>query len=299
MPVWKPNAAWLCTAVQSVLAEHGCSLELVVVDNGNEEPIASLLSDVSDPRLVLVRIPHGGVSTARNAGIRRATGRAFRFVDADDVAEPGSTAHLLLLSGPDRSIAYGSTLVCGPDLEPREVLEATIQGPALEECLRGRFYVNILSLLFPREVVEAAGGFDPDFEINEDYDFVLRALEHAPVRGERFIATRYRRHGASLTAGAYAGRKFDLLALDKLFEHRADLRGSRLARIARSNAYRNAARQLVLVGRYREAGRDLVAALGLDPLRTLPAALSIGAGLARKAPRAGRRVWKRRPRVSP
>jgi glycosyltransferase involved in cell wall biosynthesis len=285
MPVWKPNAAWFRQAVRSVLDQRDCALELVVVDDGNEEPVQALLQDFDDARLVIVRFPHGGVSRARNAGIERAAGDAIRFVDADDVLEPESTARLLRLVGTEGAIAYGSTLVCDTELKPQRVIEATVEGYALVDCLLGRLDVRMMSMLFPRKVVSAVGGFDPAFEVNEDFDYVLRALDHAPVRGERVIATRYRRHAGSITAGPHAGKKRDMQALDKLVERRPDLRGTRPERVARRHVHLNAVRQLLLVGQYRPAAREIAAAMRLDPVGSAPEVSQIVLGLLRRAPR--------------
>ena len=92
MPAWRPREDWLRAAVASALDEEACPLELVVVDDGSEEPVAPLLEDVIDPRLRVVRIEHGGSAPARNAGGAASRGTHIRYVDADDVVEPGSTA---------------------------------------------------------------------------------------------------------------------------------------------------------------------------------------------------------------
>jgi succinoglycan biosynthesis protein ExoO len=85
MPVWRPRGEWFLDAVRSALAQRDCELELIVVDDGNAEPLDDLLAEVRDPALRLVRAPHGGPSAARNAGVEAAQGRLIRFVDADDV----------------------------------------------------------------------------------------------------------------------------------------------------------------------------------------------------------------------
>ncbi|MGI8558878.1 MAG: hypothetical protein ACR2ND_11330 [Solirubrobacteraceae bacterium] len=62
MAVWNPHQRWLRDAVGSVLAQRSCELELVVVDDGCREPVDGMLGDVDDPRLRIVRVPHGGES---------------------------------------------------------------------------------------------------------------------------------------------------------------------------------------------------------------------------------------------
>ena len=51
MPVWRTPREWLREAVESALAEQDVDLELVVVDDGNEEPVERLLDGVDDARL--------------------------------------------------------------------------------------------------------------------------------------------------------------------------------------------------------------------------------------------------------
>lgn len=285
MPVWQPNHAWLRQAVHSALEQRDCSIELIVVDDGNPEPVAGPLREFDDPRLVVVRVPHGGVSRARNAGIARASGDAIRFIDADDVLEPDSTARLLRLSGSDGAIAYGSTLVCDPQLRPEKVIESTEQGDSLVGCLMGRFTVSIVSMLFPRQVVSAVGEFDPELEVKEDYDYVLRALEHAPVRGERAIATRYRRHEASTTAATQPEDQSGMYAFEKLFDRRPDLRGTELERAARAHMHVVAAERLMLGGRYGGFARELASAMRQNPRGAAPEVGRVVARFPRAATR--------------
>lgn len=281
MPAWQPRADWFLAAVQSALEQEDCEVELIVVDDGSPEPVADLLSEVEDDRLVVVRIPHGGISRARNAGIARARGDYVRFIDADDVLEPDSTARLLELSGAERSLAYGSTLVCDPELRPRKLVEETATGDVLLRSVLGGFDVYITAMVFPREVIAAAGDFDPRMEPNEDFEFLLRALEHAPVRGGPFVASRYRRHQSSTTAATEPARMKDMEALERLFQRRPELLGTDFERRSRSHLTLNAARQLLYAGRYRQALRMLVDSLRLAPRYASPQVARLLADLVR------------------
>jgi glycosyltransferase involved in cell wall biosynthesis len=153
MPVWQPHHAWLHEAVDSALQQTGVDLELLVVDDGNEVPVARLLADVADPRLRHLRIPHGGVSAARNAGLQVASSMLVRFVDADDVLDPGSTARLRRLATAD-TIAYEDTMVCDEQLRPQRRISSRLSGDVLVPCLLGHFDTRHVSMLFPRAVVD-------------------------------------------------------------------------------------------------------------------------------------------------
>jgi hypothetical protein len=232
MPVWRPRPEWLFQAVGSALGQRDCRLELIVVDDGCEESLATLLQDVHDDRLRIVRVEHGGVSRARNAGIAACRGTRLRFVDCDDVLDLDSTAHLLRLMGDgDNLITYGATLVCDAALQPQSRMASRVAGPAVRACLLNRFTVMLPAMLFPRGVVERAGEWDPAMTVCEDWDFVLRSLDHASVRGDDSPAFFYRRHGDSASnrvESPLIREQGISTVISKYFERHPEARGTRL-----------------------------------------------------------------------
>ncbi len=266
MPVWRPRHDWLLGATASALAQEQCSVELVVVDDGCEPPVEQLLAEIKDDRLRVVRIEHGGVSRARNAGLAVARGAYLRFLDCDDVLEPRSTARLVsLAAGAQDVIAYGATVSCDEELRPRSTITCRLAGDALADCLLGRFTVRFPSMLFPRAVVERIGEFDLALKNCQDGDYVLRALEHAHVRGEGRVATYYRRHLGSATADIVAGERGLQLMINRYFERHPEQRGTRLERRARASILLASAAAWGSRGRHREYARRLGHALMLDP----------------------------------
>ena len=229
MPVWQTRRDWLRTAVNSALEQRGCRLELIVVDDGSQEPATNLLDGISDARLHVVRIDHAGPAAARNAGIREAQGDWIRFVDSDDVLDPDSTTHLGSFMDGDDVIAYGATLVCDEQLRAGRVIASTLQGRIAYECLLGQFEVRLPALLFPRSVVHAAGPWDPSFPVSEDWDFVLRTLDHARVAGDQRVALYYRRHSRSVSrsAAVAAGETARRRLTTAYFERHPDERAAR------------------------------------------------------------------------
>lgn len=290
MAVWRPRPDWLLEAVESALGQNGCELELLVVDDGSEEPVAPLLAGVTDERLRVVRVEHGGVSQARSAGRALAQGRYIRFIDGDDVVEPGSTARLLgLLAGRRDAIAYGATTFCDEAMRPQWTMTSTLQGLVARDCLLGSFTVRLVSMLFPVEVLDATGDWDPTFATSQDWEFILRALEHAPVVGETATATFYRKHASSSTSnverGLAAARR---IVADYLERHPED-RGAALERRAAAHLDAMAARVYLTRGRRREALAPLARSLARDP-RSLAAEVgrSLPAVRGKLASRLGR-----------
>jgi glycosyltransferase involved in cell wall biosynthesis len=70
-------------AIRSVQFQTQEDWELIVVDDGSQDNTAEIVAGM-DPRLQLIRQTNQGVTAARNAGLRRATGRYLAFLDSDD-----------------------------------------------------------------------------------------------------------------------------------------------------------------------------------------------------------------------
>lgn len=76
--------------IESVLAQDHRNIEVLVIDDGSDDGSAELCRSLAekDPRVTAHVREHGGVSAARNYGIRIASGELITFVDADDYVEP-------------------------------------------------------------------------------------------------------------------------------------------------------------------------------------------------------------------
>ena len=65
--------------------------EILVIDDGSKDDSAQKVMEYASthPNVTLVRKENGGVSSARNMGLDRATGKYLMFVDSDDYLAPG------------------------------------------------------------------------------------------------------------------------------------------------------------------------------------------------------------------
>ena len=78
---------YVAEAIDSILQQTHPVDEIVVVDDGSTDRSAEIVDGYHE-KVRLVRIAHGGISAAVNAGIEAATGDLLTFLDADDVWLP-------------------------------------------------------------------------------------------------------------------------------------------------------------------------------------------------------------------
>ncbi|HEU0256947.1 MAG TPA: glycosyltransferase family 2 protein [Microbacteriaceae bacterium] len=93
VPVWGVEK-YLGRCLDSLRAGAYRNLEIVVVDDGSPDGSAAVARGRRwrDPRIRLIRRPNGGLSAARNTGIRAARGEFLAFLDGDDFVDQGAYA---------------------------------------------------------------------------------------------------------------------------------------------------------------------------------------------------------------
>lgn len=77
---------YLPQCVKSILRQTYKNLEVILVDDGAKDKSGELCDQFAkrDERIKVIHKKNGGLSSARNAGIRIATGKYILFVDSDD-----------------------------------------------------------------------------------------------------------------------------------------------------------------------------------------------------------------------
>ena len=97
--------------VDSIRKQTYKNLEIILVDDGSSDNSGKSIDGISkkDSRIITIHQKNSGVTSARLAGIRRASGEWIGFVDGDDYIEPEMYEHLV-----DNAIKYNAQIShCG------------------------------------------------------------------------------------------------------------------------------------------------------------------------------------------
>lgn len=180
IPVYNRSES-LGRAVDSVLEQSGVSFELIVVDDGSEEPARDVFERVENAgHRVLTLQENVGPGPARNRGVEVSQGEWLAFLDSDDHWLPGKLAkHLAHLKqsglsiGQTDEIWYRSGLRVSPP-KPHRITGGDLFLRSLKAVC-----VSSSTVVLRRELFEKSGGFDGAMFVCEDYDLWLRvsALE--------------------------------------------------------------------------------------------------------------------------
>lgn len=74
--------------IDSIVNQTLKEIEIIIVNDGTKDnSIKKIEKYLSDPRVVLINKENGGLSSARNAGLKLAKGEYISFIDSDDFIE--------------------------------------------------------------------------------------------------------------------------------------------------------------------------------------------------------------------
>lgn len=96
--------------VQSAINQTYKNIEIVLIDDGSPDNCGKLCDEYAkkDDRIKVIHKKNGGLSDARNVGIKNATGKYVIFLDSDDYLEVYSVEYLYrLIEENDADISVG------------------------------------------------------------------------------------------------------------------------------------------------------------------------------------------------
>lgn len=173
MPCYN-DGAYIEEAVASIKAQTYPNIELVIIDDGSDEPeTKAILENLKGSGAVMIYTNHLRPAGARNAGIEAATGEYILPLDSDDLIGPSYIEKAVQIMDSDENIGvvYCHAELFGEQSGPWELPEYSLEKMLLDNIV-------FVTAMFRRDDWQRVGGYRTTMEFGmEDYDFWLSILE--------------------------------------------------------------------------------------------------------------------------
>lgn len=170
----------LHSCVKSILAQSYRNLEIILVNDGSTDGslhICQSFVDI-DNRVVVIDKKRGGVSSARNSGLKVSTGDFIQFVDADDTLQPNMAEKLVeaVLETNEDVVICGYYRASSKNVnakQPKSAIysETSTFKDAFVELYKGAFFNAPWNKLYRRDKIKIP--FEESTSIGEDLLFNL------------------------------------------------------------------------------------------------------------------------------
>lgn len=191
---------YLCTCLDSILAQDFREYELILVDDGSADGCSDICDAYAekDGRVCVIHKENGGLVSARNAGIRKAQGEYILYVDGDDWVSPDwmTVIQEQILAAPRKPdlVVFGSVMLyedrtannlinAAEGFYDRKRMEAELFPRLIID--RQQYYGDAVFLPAPwnkaykRELLEKHHCFDEGIRIGEDTAFTFECCLYA------------------------------------------------------------------------------------------------------------------------
>ncbi len=187
----KNRAYVIWRAITSILKQGYDNLEIIIVDGGSTDDTEKLVNEFNDKRIrFILNTNDTGVASARNRGIKESRGKYLSYLDSDDflyptwlpqmdkaikqhpekvLFMPNKKYTIKLLDDKNKTLKvfYEGELFANPTFSNENVINLKIQ------C-------DTNGMIHTRDSIKKVKFWDETLTLYEDYEFLLRFIEHFP-----------------------------------------------------------------------------------------------------------------------
>lgn len=193
IPVYN-SSAYLDKCIGSVLMQTYKNIEVILINDGSADDSFEICQKYAenDHRIKLINKDNGGVSSARNAGIKASTGRYIAFADSDDTISPDFCSKML--EGASNAASSPYLIICGYDFinestgaikhfipAQKNILNREDLDNNYLQLFNDRHFLSVWGKLFSAEIIKGNDiYFNEHIHIGEDFVFLHEYLTHIP-----------------------------------------------------------------------------------------------------------------------
>ena len=221
-PLYRTPLNYLDACIHSVFDQVYKNWQLCLVDDGSADPALTRRAEEfqrHDPRVKFHALPaNGGISAATNECLAIATGEFVAFLDHDDTLSNTALYEVVkrLNAEPEIDVLYSDEDKITTDDERFSYFFKPDWSPEL--FLSCNYICHFL--VVRRRLIEQVGGLRVGFEGSQDYDLMLRVVEHTDkIRRIPKILYHWRSHPQSTASATEQKPTASLAGYKALAEH--------------------------------------------------------------------------------
>lgn len=183
--------------IQSILQQTFQDFEIIIVDDGSQDKSAEKVTKFIDERIRYFYKENGGVSSARNLGIEKATADYITFIDADDYwhTEFLETIHQKTIRFPDNKVFSAAIEIeTSKKIFPAKYSITKTGDFELVNYFRASLKQSVICTscaAFHKSIFAEIGNFDNSIKSGEDIDLWIRIGLVYPILFSWKILARY------------------------------------------------------------------------------------------------------------
>jgi glycosyltransferase involved in cell wall biosynthesis len=200
---------YIQNTLESVFEQTYKDYEVIVVNDGSTDSTQKILDNYG-PRIRVFTKTNRGPASARNMGIKKASGKYIAFLDADDLWLKNKLKMQVeyLDSHPKAGFVYCNAICFSGDDKSNETVEAVwkcnIKGSVFKNLFWNNFIPN-LTVVVRKSCLESVNLLDESQQIigSEDYDLFLRLSHKYELGHVPQVLAKYRLHQENLLGYSY------------------------------------------------------------------------------------------------
>lgn len=217
IPLYNKEKSILRT-INSVLQQTYSNFEIVIVNDGSTDNSLNMVQKINDKRIRIISKKNGGVSSARNVGIKSAKYDYIVFLDADDL---WLNDHLKIMNELINNYAEASVFSTGFVNDEKEIDKKNTLGKSYYivdyfKTASKKTILNSSCVMVEKRCFDIIGFFDEEMKYGEDMHMWLRLASVFIFAKSDTITQIYVQNSENRSGGIVL--EYDELLINKLTE---------------------------------------------------------------------------------
>jgi len=173
IPVYKVEK-YLNRCVESITSQSYQNLEIILVDDGSPDACPQMCDEWAkkDGRVKVIHKQNGGVSSARNEGIKKATGDYISFIDSDDYVDGAFSKFVKIALQANCDVCY--SFLDGVSKHKKDLKFANVTNKDIQYFVKNNYPISCFGRLYKRTFIVGNDLFFGNTTNAEDQEWSTR-----------------------------------------------------------------------------------------------------------------------------